>query len=233
MSQKVALITAASQGMGKACAEELASRGYFPVLMARSEEVHAVARKIGGIGFQGSVDNPEDLENFVELVLNDFGRIDVLVNNTGHPPKGKLIEITDDQWMQGANLVLMNVIRMARLVTPIMVHQAKGSIINISTFSALEPSLSFPVSSVFRAGLASYVKLFSQEFGSKGLRMNNILPGFIESYPASTEIIQQIPMARQGTLEEIAKTVAFLASDDAGYINGENIKVDGGITKHV
>lgn len=233
MTKKVALITAASQGMGKACALELASRGYDIALMSRTEKIHELAAELGGLGFQGSVDVLADLEGFVQKSLKQFGRIDVVVNNTGHPPKGKLNEITDEQWMQGANLVLMNVIRMVRLVTPIMAEQGKGSFVNISTYSALEPSLSFPVSSVFRAGLASYAKLFSQEHGGKGLRMNNVLPGFIESYTASEEVIQQIPMARQGTLVEIAKTVAFLASDDAGYINGENIKVDGGITKHV
>lgn len=233
MTKKVALITAASQGMGRACALELASRGYEIALMSRTEKIHELAAELDGMGFQGSVDVATDLEEFVQKSLKQFGRIDVVVNNTGHPPKGKLNEITDEQWMQGANLVLMNVVRMARLVTPIMVKQGRGSFVNISTYSALEPSLTFPVSSVFRAGLASYAKLFSQEFGGKGLRMNNVLPGFIESYTASEEVIQQIPMARQGTLQEIAKTVAFLASDDAGYINGENIKVDGGITKHV
>lgn len=230
---KVAVITAASKGMGAACAQEFAKAGYTVVLMARSEEILKVAHALGGRGFQGSVTNPDDLQALIDLAMEHYGRVDVLVNNTGHPPKGDLLELTDEQWQEGANLVLMNVIRTARMVTPIMQNQGGGSIINISTFAAFEPSINFPVSSVFRTALASYAKLYASELGKDNVRMNNLLPGYIESYPVSDEVLEQIPLGRSGNLEEIGKTAVFLASEGAGYITGENLKVDGGITQNI
>lgn len=230
---KVAVITAASKGMGAACAREFSKAGYVPVLMARSEEILKMANDLGGRGLRGSVDSTADLKKLVELAMEQYGRIDVMVNNTGHPPKGALLELTDEQWETGANLVLMNVIRTARLVTPIMQSQGGGSIINISTFAAFEPSLRFPVSSVFRTALASYTKLFAEQFGPENIRMNNILPGYIESYPVDEATLAEIPLGRSGKLDEIGKTAVFLASEGAGYITGENLKVDGGITKNI
>ena len=134
---------------------------------------------------------------------------------------------------KGADLVLMNVVRMARLVTPLMQSQGGGSIINISTFAAFEPSLKFPISSVYRTALASYTKLFASRFGADNIRMNNILPGYIESYPVTNEVLEEIPLGRPGKLEEIGKAAAFLASEGAAYITGENLKVDGGITRNI
>lgn len=230
---KVAVITAASKGMGAACARELASVGYKVVLMARSESVLELAKELDGKAITGSVTNPDDLQSLIDLALSSYGRIDVLVNNTGHPPKGALLELTDEQWQEGANLVFMNVVRMARLVTPVMQKQGGGTILNISTFAAFEPSSKFPVSSVFRTALASYTKLYSQEFGKDNIRMNNLLPGYIESYPVSDEALEEIPLKRAGLLKEIGKTAAFLASDGAAYITGENLKIDGGITKNI
>jgi NAD(P)-dependent dehydrogenase (short-subunit alcohol dehydrogenase family) len=155
------------------------------------------------------------------------------MNNTGHPAKGALLDLSIDDWQNGGDLVLMNVIRMAKIVTPIMKKQGGGAIINISTFAAFEPSLSFPISSVMRTALASYSKLYAQEFGPDNIRMNNILPGYIESYPVTEEIKSQIPLARAGKVSEIGETAVFLASQGAAYITGENIKVDGGITKNI
>lgn len=230
---KVAVITAASKGMGAACAKELAKAGYTVVLMARSEEILKLAHALGGRGMKGSVTDTNDLKALINLAMEHYGRIDVLVNNTGHPPKGDLLALTDEQWEEASNLVLMNAVRTARLVTPIMQSQGGGSIINISTFAAFEPSLSFPLSSVFRTALASYTKLYASRFGADNIRMNNILPGYIESYPVSDELLEEIPLGRSGKLEEIGKTAAFLASDGATYITGENLKVDGGITKNI
>lgn len=229
----MALITAAGKGMGAACAKALSEDGFSLVLMSRSEDASNLSKELGGVGLKGSVTNEIDLKRAVDLAMREYGRIDVLVNNTGHPPKGQLLEISDVDWQTGSDLVLMNVIRMARMVTPIMESQGGGSIINISTFAAFEPSLSFPVSSVMRTALASFTKLYAEEYGPKNIRMNNVLPGFIESYPVTDEIRQQIPLGRPGTTEEIGKTVAFLASAGGAYISGENIKVDGGITKSI
>ena len=230
---KVAVITAASKGMGAASARELAKVGYKVVRMARSEEILSLAESLGGKGMQGSVTDIDDLKALIELAMKEYGRIDVLVNNTGHPPKGELLELTDEQWTEASNMVLMNVVRTSRLVTPIMQQQGGGSIINISTFAAFEPSLKFPLSSVFRTALASYTKLFASRYGTDNIRMNNILPGYIESWPVADELLKEIPLGRSGKLEEIGKTAAFLASDGAAYITGENLKVDGGITQNI
>ena len=144
-----------------------------------------------------------------------------------------MLELTDEQWHTGMDVYLMNVIRPTRLVTPIMQAQKAGSIINISTAWAFEPSAMFPTSAVFRAGLASYTKLFADAFAASNVRMNNVLPGWIDSLPATEERRASVPMQRYGKSEEIAATIAFLASAGAGYITGQNIRVDGGMTRSV
>jgi NAD(P)-dependent dehydrogenase (short-subunit alcohol dehydrogenase family) len=228
MEQRSAIITAASRGMGAACARELAAQGYTLVLMSSTDAVTAIAQELDAKAFVGSVTNPDDLQQLVSLALNSFGRIDVVVNNTGHPARGDLLELTDLDWLAGFDMVFFNVVRLARMVTPMMEKQGKGSIVNITTLGALEPNLSFPISSSLRAGLAAFTKLFADRYAGAGIRMNNVLPGFVDSYPVSDAIRETIPMKREATVEEIAKTVAFLASDDSAYITGQNIRVDGG-----
>lgn len=233
MTEKVAIITAAGRGMGAAIAQELAARQYKVALMSVSERSLVLAEQLGGWGMQGSVTNPADLAQLVEGTMARYGRVDALVNNTGHPPKGDLLQIPDDAWHHGLDLILLNVVRLARLVTPIMQQQGGGAIVNISTFAALEPSLAFPVSSALRAALASYTKLYADQYAAEKIRMNSVLPGFIESYPVDEATIAKIPSGRAGLVDEIAKTVAFLLSDDAGYITGQNLRVDGGIARSV
>jgi NAD(P)-dependent dehydrogenase (short-subunit alcohol dehydrogenase family) len=122
---------------------------------------------------------------------------------------------------------------MARLITPIMQQQGGGAIVNISTYGVFEPEPVFPVSGAMRAALAGFTKLYADQYAADGIRMNNVLPGFIDSLPESEERRRRIPMGRYGTVGEIAKTVCFLLSADAGYITGQNIRVDGGITRSV
>ena len=229
MSKKVAVVTAASKGMGAACAMELAQRGYDLVLMSRSETVLELADTVQGIGFQGDVTNPGDLGRIVDSAFKRYGRIDAVVNNTGHPAKGDLLGISDQEWHHGLDLLLLNVVRIARLVVPIMEKKNGGSIVNISSFGAREPSLDFPLSSSLRAALSAFTKLFAERYANKGIRMNNVLPGFVDSYPIDSETKENIPIQRSGSVKEIAKTVAFLLSDDAGYITGQSICVDGGL----
>ena len=181
----------------------------------------------------GSVTEVKDLETLVAKTMGMYGRIDAVVNNTGHPPKGSLLEISDADWHLGLDLTLLNVIRMARLATPIMLEQGGGAFVNISTFAAFEPSLTFPVSSSLRAALGSYAKMYADLYAPHGIRMNNVLPGYIDSYPESEANLRQIPLGRYGRVEEIAGTVRFLLSDEAGYITGQNIRVDGGVTRAV
>ena len=228
MEKRSAIITAASQGIGAACARELSRRGFHLVLMSRTDAVETLGAELGAKALTGSVTNPGDLQDLVSLALDAYGRIDAVVNNTGHPARKDLLELTDSDWTAGFDLVFLNVVRMARLVAPLMEKQGGGSIVNISTLGALEPSLSFPISSSLRAGLSAFTKLFADRFGEAGVRMNNVLPGFVDSYEVSEEIRKTIPMRREATVDEIAKTVAFLASTDSGYITGQNIRIDGG-----
>lgn len=232
MDQKVAVITAASKGMGAACASELADRGYGLILMSRSETIHDVANQLKGFGIQGDILNPIDLERAVGEAMERYGRIDAVVNNTGHPAKGDLLEISDPQWHEGLDLLVLNVVRTARLVVPIMEKQGGGgAIVNISSFGAKEPDLAFPVSSALRAALSAFTKEFADRYADRNIRMNNVLPGFVDSYPVDEKIRGRIPMGRAASVREIASTAAFLLSDEAGYITGQSIVVDGGLSR--
>ena len=230
---KTAIITAAGQGMGAAIARELAANDYNIALLSNSGGAERLALELGGIGMTGSVTSVADLTALVERTLAEYGRIDAVINNTGHPPKGPLLDIPDEDWHLGLDMVMLNVVRMARLVTPIMENQGGGAFVNISTFSAFEPKPAFPVSSSLRAALASFTKLYADQYAPAGIRMNNVLPGFIDSYPESPENLSHIPLGRYGSVDEIAKTVRFLVSKGAGYITGQNIRVDGGITRAI
>jgi NAD(P)-dependent dehydrogenase (short-subunit alcohol dehydrogenase family) len=130
-------------------------------------------------------------------------------------------------------LVVLNVVRIARLATPVMLQQGGGAIVNISTFSAFEPSAAFPLSSSLRAALAGFAKLYADRYAAEGVRMNNILPGFIENFEIDEETLRAIPMGRRGSVAEIAKTAAFLLSGDSGYVTEQNVRVDGGLTRSV
>ncbi len=233
MTEKTAIITAAGSGMGAASARELASRGYNVAILSSSGKGEALAEELGGLGVTGSNLDVADLKRLVDGTLDRWGRIDAVVNSAGHGPKGAVLEISDEDWHLGMDYYLMPAVRMARLVTPTMIAQGGGVIVNISTFAAFEPDPRFPTSGVFRAGLAAYTKLFCDAHAEQNVRMNNVLPGFIHSLPTKDEIAASVPMKRYGTEAEIAATVAFLVSDEAGYITGQNIRVDGGLTRAV
>ncbi|UWQ83499.1 SDR family oxidoreductase [Leisingera caerulea] len=230
---KVALFTAAGSGMGADAARHLHEQGYEVAILSSSGKGEALAHELGGVGHTGSNLEQSDLQALVDKAMERWGRIDVLVNSAGHGPKGGILEISDDDWHLGMEYYLMNVIRPSRLVAPIMAAQGKGSIINISTFAVFEPDPLFPTSGVFRAGLASFAKLFADKFASQGVRMNNVLPGFIDSLPETEDRKARIPMGRYGTAREISALIAYLASDDAAYTTGQNIRVDGGLTRAI
>lgn len=165
--------------------------------------------------------------------MDRWGRVDVLINSAGHGPKGPVLDISDDDWHTGMDVYLLNVIRPTRLVTPLMQAQGGGAIINISTFAAFEPDPLFPTSGVFRAGLAAFTKLYSDKYAADNIRMNNVLPGFIDSLPETEDRKARIPLGRYGRAEEVSSLISLLASKDGGYMTGQNLRIDGGLTRAV
>jgi NAD(P)-dependent dehydrogenase (short-subunit alcohol dehydrogenase family) len=230
---KVALITAGGSGMGAEAARSLASDGFNVAILSSSGKGAALAKELGGVGITGSNLVVEDLQKLVDAAKALWGRIDVLVNSAGHGPRAPLLEITDEQWHLGFDVYLLNVIRATRLVTPMMQAQKSGTIINISTAWVGEPSPMFPTSAVARAGLAAFTKLFADQYAPENIRMNNVLPGWIDSLPQMDSRRASVPMGRYGTSAEIAATISFLASDGAAYITGQSLKVDGGLMRSV
>jgi NAD(P)-dependent dehydrogenase (short-subunit alcohol dehydrogenase family) len=233
MGEKVAIITAGGSGMGAAAAKRLAADGFKVAILSSSGKGEILANELGGFGVTGSNQSTDDLTRLVEGTMKRWGRVDALVNSAGHGPRAALLDITDEQWHTGMNVYFTNVVRATRLVAPIMKAQKGGAIINISTTWVAEPSAMFPTSAVFRAGLAVYTKLFTDTFAADNVRMNNVLPGWIDSLPATEERRQGVPMGRYGTSEEVAATIAFLVSDGAAYITGQSLRVDGGLTRSV
>ena len=233
MVEKVAVVTAGGSGMGAAAARKLAGEGFKVAILSSSGKGEALATELGGIGVTGSNQSNDDVRRLVDLVMDRWGCIDVLVNSAGHGPRAPVLELTDEQWHTGLDVYLLSAIRPARLVAPVMVKQKSGAIINISSAWAFEPTPMFPTSAVFRTGLAAFTKLFADQYAADNVRMNNVLPGWIDSLPATDERRDSVPMQRYGTSDEIAATIAFLASDGAAYITGQNIRVDGGLMRSV
>lgn len=229
----VALLVAAGSGIGAAAARRLAAEGWRVAVMSSSGRGAALAESLGGLGLTGSNREPADLARAVDATLDRFGRVDAVVNSAGHGPKGELLALTDDDWRTAMDFYLLNVVRIARLVVPAMRAQGGGAIVNVSTYACFEPEADFPTSAVFRMGLAAFTKLFADRHAADGIRMNNVLPGFIDSLPEKEARRARIPMGRYGTADEVGELIAFLAGPKSSYITGQNIRIDGGITRSV
>lgn len=232
-SEKVAMVVGGGSGMGAASARKLAAEGWSVAVMSSSGKGEALGIELGGVGFTGSNRSNDDLVRFVETVMAKWGRIDALINGAGHGPKGKLLEISDAEWSTGFDVYFLNVARATRLVAPVMAAQGGGAIVNISTAWVGEPSPLFPTSAVARAGLAAYTKLFADDYAAQNIRMNNVLPGWIDSLPEVEERRDNVPMQRYGRAQEVAELVAFLASDKSSYITGQSLRIDGGLMRSV
>lgn len=231
MTDKVALITAAGSGVGAACARRLAAEGWKVAVNSRSGKGAALAEELGGIGITGSNQDADVLKSLVDAAMAKWGRIDAVVNSAGHGPKGPLLEITDAQWLEGMDVYFLPMVRLARLVTPIFEAQGGGAIVNISTAWIDEPSPLFPTSAAARAGLQTFTKLYADQYAAKGIRINSVLPGWIDSLPEVEARRNAVPTGRYGSADEIAATVSFLLSDGAAYITGQGIRVDGGLMR--
>ncbi len=231
--EKVALVTAGGSGMGADAARRLAEDGFCVGILSSSGKGEALGKELGGFGVTGSNLVVDDLKRLVDGAAERWGRVDVLVNSAGHGPKGPVLDISDEDWHAALDVYLLNVIRPTRLVTPMMQAQGGGSIINISTFAIFEPDPLFPTSGVMRAGLAGFTKLYSDKYAADKIRMNNVLPGFIDSLPETEDRRARIPMGRYGHANEVSSLVSWLASDDGGYMTGQNLRIDGGLTRAV
>jgi NAD(P)-dependent dehydrogenase (short-subunit alcohol dehydrogenase family) len=231
--EKVALITAGGSGMGAAAARKLAQDGYRVAVLSSSGKGEALAAELEGVGVTGSNQSKDDLKRLVDLAMEKWGRIDALVNSAGHGPRAPILDLSDEDWHRGMEVYFLNAVRPIRLVTPIMAAQGGGAIVNISSAWAFEPAALFPTSAVFRAGLASFTKIFADAYAPKNIRINNVLPGWIDSLPATDERRNSVPMGRYGKADEVAATISFLLSDGAAYITGQNLRVDGGLSRAV
>ena len=233
MREKTCLVIGGGRGMGAATAREMHKRGYRLSLMSPSESCEQLAEDLKAVALRGKAENKENLKSIVSFTMEKYGRIDSVLVHVGGPPKGDLLEIDDGDWDKANQMIIKPVISVAKLVTPIMLEQGGGSIVNITTFSAFEPSLTFPTSSVYRAGVSSFTKLFSERYGAKNIRMNCLLPGFTDSLNLPDEFAQLSSLKRLARAEEQAKVAAFLLSDDSSYITGQSIRSDGGVTRHM
>jgi NAD(P)-dependent dehydrogenase (short-subunit alcohol dehydrogenase family) len=231
MTDKTCLIIGGGRGMGAATAREMAARGYKLALMSPSDSCEVLAAELGGVAHRGKAENANDTKAIFDLTMERYGRIDAVLIHVGGPPKGDLLEISEEDWDRANDMVLKPVIRMAKLVTPVMQAQGGGAIVNITTFSAFEPSLTFPTSSVYRVGVSSFTKLFSDRYGPENIRMNCLLPGFTDSLDLPQKFADMSALGRLARAEEQAKAAAFLLSDDSSFITGQSLRVDGGLTR--
>jgi len=233
MTDKACLIIGGGRGMGGATAREMHRRGHKLALMSPSESCETLATELDGVAHRGTAENADDTKAIFDLAMKTYGRIDAVLIHVGGPPKGDLLEIPDEDWDRANDMVLKPVIRLARLVTPVMEAQGGGSIVNITTFSAFEPSLTFPTSSVYRVGVSSFTKLYSDRYGPSNIRMNCLLPGFTDSLDLPQKFADMSALGRLARAEEQAKVAAFLLTDDSSYITGQSLRVDGGVTRHM
>lgn len=232
MTTKICLLTGAGRGIGAAVAREMHARGYKLALMSPSENCETLAAELGGVARRGVAQSEADLAGIVEAAMQAYGRIDAVLNHTGHPPKGDLLAISDENWDLANDMIVKSVVRMARLVTPVMEAQGGGSIVNVTTYAAFEPSPWFPASCVYRVGVSAFTKLYADRYGPANIRMNCLMPGFTDSLDVGK--FADLPaLKRIARVEEQAKAAAFLLTDDSSYVTGQSLRVDGGITRHI
>lgn len=226
---KVAIVTAASRGIGAGCAKELAAQGYTVSLMARSKNILNLAQELDGIAVQGSISVFEDLERLVQGTLDKFGRIDAVVNSFGDPPRLDLLDIDEQMWNDNFEMLFLSVVRIAKLVTEPMRKQGGGSIVNISACDSQEPELGTPFSGTLRLAMEGFTKLYAKRYKADHIRINSVAPFFVADSVEELEgwnVPSDLMWGRPATYSELAKTVAFLVSDDAKFITGITLKVD-------
>ena len=242
LTGRTAVVCGASAGMGLAIAEALAAEGVNVAMFARRRELlEREAERLGALAVRGDVRDPADLERLVERTVQAFDGIDVLVNNSGGPPRTSALELNDRLLQDAVDLLLQSVVRLTGLCLPYLARSGHGRVINITSSTVREPVDNLALSNAIRPGVIGWAKTLSREVGPDGITVNSIAPGRIETerlvevYPdGPTEAdLQTIPLRRFGSTKEIADVVCFLASDRASYVTGTTISVDGGLGRSI
>lgn len=253
---KVALVAAASRGLGRAVAEELAAEGSAVVMCARGEDaltaaVDEISAGTGAqvVGIAADISRTEDVNRVVSAANERFGRVDILVTNAGGPPSGKFESLGADKWDDAVRLTLLSTVNLCRAVLPNMRHQRWGRIINITSITVKQPVEGLMLSNSIRAAVTGFARTLANEVAGDAITVNNVLPGYTRTQrvedlaratseregisidDATSRWVSEIPMRRLGKPEEFAAVVAFLASERASYITGTSIQVDGGWIK--
>jgi 3-oxoacyl-[acyl-carrier protein] reductase len=240
LTGRTAIVCGASQGIGLAVAEALAEEGANVAMFARRREVlEREAERIGGLAIRGDVTNPQDCERLVKRTVEAFGGIDILVNNSGGPPRGPHVDLDDVSIEAAVSLLLVSAVRLTNLCLRYLRKSDAGRIINIESSSVREPIENLALSNAVRPGVIGWAKGLSREIGPDGITVNNIATGRIDTERLAESFKQrsraesqnEIPLKRFGKPRELADVVCFLASERASYVTGTTIPVDGGLTR--
>ncbi len=232
---RTAIVCGASSGLGLASAESLTREGANVAMFARHPEaLEREAARIGGLAVCGDVRNLEDLTRLVDTTVEAFGGIDIVVNNGGGPPPGTAVELTDELVEEAVELLLLSAIRLTRLALPYLERSGRGRVVNIASHAVRQPVDGVALSNVVRSGVVAWAKTLSRELALRGITVNSVAPGLIDT-PRIRQLGHQdpsaVPVGRIGRPEEVGDVVCFLASDRASYITGALIPVDGGLSR--
>ncbi len=235
---RTAIVCGASSGMGLAVAEALAAEGANVAMFARRrDQLELEAERLGALAVRGDLTVPKDLAKLVEQTVGAFGGIDILINNGGGPPPGPAAGTTDEAIEGALELLMLSAIRLTNLCLPYLEASGRGRIVNIESMSVREPVDNLALSNAIRPGVVGWMKALSREVGPKGITVNTIAPGRIDTERLRSlggeGDLSQIPLGRVGEAAEIAAVVSFLASDGAGYVTGAVLPVDGGLTRNL